>query len=176
MASLNRDVSTLASGPGAIGAPSDRISDQPKSARSGPPPREILDWAIATWNRVCGGKLSPVVKITDARRAAFLKRWREDFHEDAQAWEQFCARVAASQFLTNSERKNRADWKANFDFVIEPRNLARIVEGQWDTPPPAKPRGKFDWLDDPPDLADTDPPPEFDLEMTPDADGTYRPH
>ena len=100
-----------------------RPPDAP-AARAGPGPTAILEWAVGVWNRVCGGRLSPVVKITNARRDAFLRRWRDDFAEDAQAWERFCERVAASPFLTDAEGKNRARWRANFDFVLEPRTSA----------------------------------------------------
>ena len=92
---------------------------------------------IAAWNRICGARLSTVLKVTPARKAAFLRRFDDDFDHDLAAWERYCQRVAASPFLTNAGGNNRGDWKANFDFVLEPRNLVRIVEGEWDPPRPA---------------------------------------
>jgi hypothetical protein len=147
-----------------------RPPDAP-AARAGPGPTAILEWAVGVWNRVCGGRLSPVVKITNARRDAFLRRWRDDFAEDAQAWERFCERVAASPFLTDAEGKNRARWRANFDFVLEPRNLVRIEEGLWDRaadPEKADPWAIFDGTPG-------EPEPDYDLEMTRDEHGAFRP-
>jgi len=103
------------------------VSDRNKSVAAG----------IAAWNRICGAKLSVVLKVTPARKAVFLRRFDDDFGQDLAAWERYCQRVAASPFLTNAGGNNRGDWKANFDFVLEPRNLVRIVEGEWDPPRPA---------------------------------------
>jgi uncharacterized protein YdaU (DUF1376 family) len=168
----------LADDHGGIPPPLDGLPEA-KPGKAKPNPTEIVEWAVTTWNRVCGGKLSPVVKITPNRRDAFLRRWREDFGEDAEQWQRFCERVAASNFLTNAERKNRADWRANFDFVLEPRNLIRIVEGLWDPPPVVEKHDPWAWVDK---LNGTETvggdgtATEFDLEATPDEQGTFRPH
>lgn len=153
----------------------DRPPDE-QPAKAGPTATAILDWAVTVWNRVCGAKLTPVVKVTRNRSETFMRRWREDFHEDAEAWERYCQRVVDSPFLTNAQGKNRADWRANFDFVLAPRNFVRIEEGLWDADKAPRNRGKFAWLEDPPIVDPIDPVPEFDLEMTPDEHGTFRPN
>jgi hypothetical protein len=116
--------------------------------------------------------------MTEARRAAFLRRFEDDFGQDPAQWERYCRRIAASPFLTNASGNNRADWKANFDFVLEPRNVMRILEGEWDPARTARsnPPDKFAWLDTPTLPAEAPPEPDCDLEMRQDEHGTYRPH
>ena len=178
-----RPVVILADDPGGISPPSDRLPEEPKQpdrpAASRVSTTAIVDWAVTVWNRVCGGKLSPVVKVTKTRSETFMRRWREDFHEDAEAWERYCQRIAASPFLTDAHGKNRSRWRANFDFVLEPRNFVRIEEGLWD--PAAEPEKHDPWawvdkLNDQTGAASRGNGPDFDMEATADDEGTYRPH
>jgi uncharacterized protein YdaU (DUF1376 family) len=177
-----RPVVILADDPGGIPPPSDRLPEEPKPSDRPTTSRvsttAILDWAVTVWNRVCGGKLSPVVKVTKTRSDTFMRRWREDFHEDAEAWERYCQRIAASPFLTDANGKNRARWRANFDFVLEPRNLVRIEEGLWDPVAEPEKHDPWAWVDklNDPAAASRGAGPDFDMEATADDEGTYRPH
>lgn len=88
--------------------------------------------AVAVWNNICGPKLSCVRKVTASRQANLCRRLKADFDDDQTAWAGYCRRVAASPFLTNANGTNRGSWRADFDFVLEERNLVRIMEGTWD--------------------------------------------
>ena len=95
-------------------------------------PKQVLLEGMRVWNEACGGRLAKVTKPTDSRRDCFVRRFRDDFGENWDQWRRYCERVAASPFLTNAAGNNKSGWKADFDFVLEPRNLARISEGVWD--------------------------------------------
>lgn len=101
-------------------------------ATRSPTPASLFAEAISVWNAVCGDVLPKVAKATDARKDTFCRRFRDDFSSDWNAWTGFCRRVRSSPFLTNAEGSNRSGWKADFDFVLEPRNMAKILEGNWD--------------------------------------------
>lgn len=95
-------------------------------------PGQALAEAMRIWNEVCGARLAKVTKATDTRRDIFKRRFRDDFGEDWEAWRRYCQRISVSPFLTNETGQNKFGWKADFDFVLEPKNLAKITEGTWD--------------------------------------------
>ena len=95
-------------------------------------PSALLTSAMQIWNDVCGAHLAKVSKSTDTRRDKFARRFREDFGQDLEKWRAYCQRIAESPFLTNASGRNRAGWKADFDFVLEPSNSTKILEGVWD--------------------------------------------
>ena len=79
------------------------------------------------YNRIC--KSLPEAKAqTDKRSRAVKARWKEngksmDFFID------YFKRIEASSFLTGRSGK---DWKANFDWVMNPTNMAKVLEGNYD--------------------------------------------
>lgn len=116
--------------------PSESSTQKPESKN---PQRAVAVAGMDVWNVICGGRLTKVLKLTDKRRQRFNKAFAEDFGGDLEQWRAYCVRVNASPFLTNSHGENRSGWKADFDFVLEPRNLVRILEGVWDPPEARQP-------------------------------------
>lgn len=92
--------------------------------------------AVAVWNDICGERLGCVKKVTPARQAALSRLLKGDFEDKPENWVGYCRRVAASPFLTNADGTNRSGWHANLDFVLQERNLVRIIEGNFDGRPP----------------------------------------
>lgn len=80
--------------------------------------------------------LLPVQRITDARRKAIQARWRED--KDRQTvgwWRGYFERVRESDFLMGkcAPSQGRAtSWQADFDWLIKPTNLQKVIEGKYD--------------------------------------------
>lgn len=99
--------------------------------------REEGEKMASIWNEVCQPAGMPkVLKLHPTRVKKLTKRLEEDFGRDLDQWRTYCRRIAASPFLTG---QNDRGWQADLDWVLEPRNLAKIVEGKYDdrdAPPP----------------------------------------
>jgi hypothetical protein len=88
-------------------------------------PRGMAD----IWNEVCGDALSPVRKIDGQRAKTAAKRLKEDFNNDLEEWRAYCMRIREAPHLTGN---NDRGWTADFNWVLEPRNLTKITEGNYD--------------------------------------------
>lgn len=69
--------------------------------------------------------LSQAVKLTDKRRAAIRARLK-DF--DARTICTAISRIPESDFLTGGGDRG---WKADFDFVLQPSSLTKLIEGAY---------------------------------------------
>ena len=80
--------------------------------------------------------LLPVQRLTDARRKVLAARWREDKERQCLAWwTDYFERVRASDFLMGRcpPTQGRATaWQADFDWLLKPANLQKVVEGKYD--------------------------------------------
>lgn len=81
------------------------------------------------WNTTCGDVLSKIRSIEGARASKAIKRFRDDFDGDLEQWQAYCTRIRASGHMTGN---NKQGWQASFDWVIEPGNLNKILEGNFD--------------------------------------------
>ena len=98
-----------------------------KKEKKPPEPAKLM---VDVWNQVCvEAGLAKVLKLHTTRTRKLEKRLTEDFRGLMAEWQAFCAQIAASPFLTG---RNDRGWKADLDWVIEPRNFAKIVEGNYD--------------------------------------------
>lgn len=104
--------------------------------------------AVEIWNRICGTHLAAVSKLTDQRRAAFNRRFGEDFGSDLDRWADFCRDIVASSFLTGD---NDRAWRADFDWAMKPANMIKILEGKFanrTARPPTRHKGPAEqWAD-----------------------------
>ena len=84
---------------------------------------------LDSYNRICGSVgMRSATKLTDKRRRAIQTALKKGFD-----LESIFRKAAASPFLQgNNDRK----WVASFDWIIQPNNLLKVEEGQFD---PAKP-------------------------------------
>lgn len=72
---------------------------------------------------------------TDQRRRKLQRQLKEFCQGDLELWRQACQRVAAAPHLCG---ENDRGWTASLDWVIEPRNLTKILEGNYDARQPVE--------------------------------------
>lgn len=118
--------------------PEERVPPKPPVAKKPAPPLDLLadlppvpdavDRAVAIWNDVCAPNCGKVLRVVNGRRATFLKRFAEDFGSSVSQWEEYCLRIARSDFLTGK----KIEWQADFDWVLKPAHVTRIIEGKYD--------------------------------------------
>lgn len=78
---------------------------------------------IDLFNSIC---LSlPQVRIISDNRQKAIRRANKDIKGE---WEQFFHKIENSDFLSG----RNGQWKASFDWCIQPRNLIKILEGNYD--------------------------------------------
>lgn len=86
-----------------------------------------IDYAavVDSYNTICGGRLPKVTKLTDKRKRSIKNCLAQFTAEDLS--KAFKAAVN-TPFLTG---KNDRCWTANFDFIIKPDNIVKILEGAY---------------------------------------------
>jgi len=89
-------------------------------------PEEEIDALVTHWNEICGEKLVKVKSISKGRRVHIRARLKEHALKE---WPEIFARVARSPWLTGD---NKQGWRADFNWVITPGNLEKIMEGNYD--------------------------------------------
>ena len=79
---------------------------------------------IDEFHRIC--KSYPKVKkITDARKKTLAARWKE--YNGLETFVQLFTAAESSSFLKGSSGK----WSATFDWLINPNNMAKVLEGNY---------------------------------------------
>jgi len=94
-----------------------------------------LDDAVEAWNSLahdCG--LAKVERMNDSRRRALRVRLREC--DGLPGWAAALGKVRNSPFLLG---ENDRGWKADFDFLTQPKSFTKLMEGAYDR---AKPTAK----------------------------------
>lgn len=100
---------------------------------------------VELWNDRADMKLPRIVKLTEDRKRKARLRIRE--HPDRGFWVACINRLNASSFCLGD---NDRGWSANFDFLLQPKSLAKLVEGSFDnrakkgTPTRGEEHGLFD--------------------------------
>lgn len=92
-----------------------------REKNSAVPYQQVID----AYNQNCG-KLPKATKLTDKRRRAIRTCMAQGFTA-----EEICgafAKAAETPFLTG---QNERGWRANFDFIIKPDNMQKILEGAY---------------------------------------------
>lgn len=81
---------------------------------------------IDSYNAICGGRLPKVTKLTDKRKRSIKNCLAQGFtvNDLSRAFKA----AASTPFLTG---KNDRCWTANFDFIIKPDNIVKILEGAY---------------------------------------------
>ena len=92
-----------------------------------------IDYAavVDSYNTICGGRLPKVTKLTDKRKRSIKNCLAQFTAEDLS--KAFKA-AASTPFLIG---KNDRCWTANFDFIIKPDNIVKILEGAYGGAAPA---------------------------------------
>lgn len=101
--------------------------DKDTSVSSPKPPNLDAHEAIRIFRELCvdGGGLPDVRKLTDLRRKSLTARLRDGGLDD---WRQVCQKVSSSAFLRGEE----GGWSATFDWIVNPQNYQKILEGNYD--------------------------------------------
>lgn len=89
------------------------------------------------WNAECKSMqaVRPVSEWHADRKTACRLRWQEKLalgkyqseEQGVEYWRRLFAFIEASDFLAGRSK----DWTANFDWVLKPKNLTKIIEGQY---------------------------------------------
>ena len=114
--------------------PSTRLSEpsnkEDLSTKDSPPDAgPDVGECVEIWNSVCVPVgLKKVIRVEGPRRAKFLKRLADDFNGDPDEWRSYCERVVASDFC----RGEVSGFQATFDWALEPRNVNKVLEGNFD--------------------------------------------
>lgn len=85
------------------------------------PYQEIVD----LYHQICTS-LPKVVVLNEKRKQLLRARWKE--HPDLEFWKELFKRVENSGFLTG----RKADFRADFEWIIRPTNFIKIIEGRYD--------------------------------------------
>lgn len=88
--------------------------------------------------------LPPVRQLNPSRKTAIRQRHHEH-RKEVDFWQNYFIRVSRSLTLTG--RKPGFDWKPNFDWLVKPANMIKVLEGNYD-PVGSAPRAKFDASDE----------------------------
>ncbi|HPZ76299.1 MAG TPA: DUF4373 domain-containing protein [Thermosynergistes sp.] len=87
---------------------------------------------VALYHEILPG-LRQVRSWNATRERRLRARWREDRRRQALSWWRgYFERVKSSSFLTGK----KTDWAADFDWLIRPTNMAKVLEGKYDDSPP----------------------------------------
>lgn len=105
-------------------------------ASSVPPECELI---VQSWNVMAKATdLSLVAKLTDKRRSALRARLRSDGME---AFSLAIGRIPRCPFLLG---QNERGWTADFDFLLKPDSVTKILEGKYDGRPGKNSSGDID--------------------------------
>ena len=97
-----------------------------REKNSAVPYQQIID----SYNQNCG-KLPKATKLTEKRKRAIRSCLAQGFtvEEICEAFQ----KAASTPFLTG---ENDRCWRANFDFIIKPDNMQKIIEGVYGSADP----------------------------------------
>lgn len=69
-------------------------------------------------------------KLSKGRQA--ICRARIEEYPDESFWLAYFERAGRSEFLHGRAESARAGWRGDFDFLINPNNLVKVLEGKYD--------------------------------------------
>lgn len=92
------------------------------------PYQEIID----AYNKKLGTLMPSVRLLTETRRKAIRARWNE--HPGFEEFVSLFNKAAATPFLVGENNRN---WVANFDWLMNSQNWAKVIEGRYDGSPNA---------------------------------------
>lgn len=89
--------------------------------------RVTVDDVVEAWNELAEERgLAKVVKVTPNRKRQIQARLKE-YHPDD--WSKALGAIYRSKFLCG---ENDRGWKADFDFLLQPKSFVKLVEGSYD--------------------------------------------
>lgn len=106
-----------------------KIPPTPKGAdqkKADPVPYKKM---VDEFHELCCPPLAKIKMLSSGRKTALIKAI-EVLSGSNITWKEYCLKIANTGFLSGS---GGTSWKANFDWVLKPANLLKIVEGNYDT-------------------------------------------
>lgn len=94
------------------------------SAVKNVPCHEIVDM----YNDICSLRLPKVIKLSDARRRRIRARFSDGY--TIEDFQRLFRTACETPFLCGENSRN---WTANFDWLIEPGNMLKVLEGNYST-------------------------------------------
>mgnify|MGYP001024973130 FL=1 len=82
---------------------------------------------IDKWNKII--PTSHIKVFNEPRKRLFKSRFKSFFNESYEEWEQFLQRISKIPFLWGN---NDRGWKADFNWVLNEINYAKIIEGNYE--------------------------------------------
>ena len=99
--------------------------DKPLRGSSRAVARDTAEQMLSVWREECGDALGSPTKASDSRITKCSARLRNELEGDLENWRSVCRRIRRSAFLTEK-------WKATIDWALEPKNLLKVLEGNYD--------------------------------------------
>lgn len=87
--------------------------------------REIAEQMLGIWRAECGDLFGSPTKASDSRIKKCSARLRNDLGGDINNWRSLCVRIRQSPYFTEK-------WTPSIDWVLEPANMLKIQEGNYD--------------------------------------------
>ena len=88
------------------------------------PYHEVIDM----YNDICSLRLPKVIKVSDARRRRIKSRFADGY--TIEDFRTLFKTAVETPFLCGENSRN---WTANFDWLIEPGNMLKVLEGNYST-------------------------------------------
>lgn len=100
--------------------------------KSAPPPPDPTPYAeiVALYHEICSS-FSQLRSIGDKRKKAIAARWKE-YGNDLDTFRELFSLAEASDFLKGKNVKN---WTADFDWLLNSANMAKVLEGKYNDKP-----------------------------------------
>lgn len=95
----------------------------PRQSKDDTPYEAIL----AIYHMRCA-RMPKVIKLSDRRRRSVRKRWQEAGQNTLSFWHKYFERAGKSEFLNGAPN----GWRADFEWLINPANLLKVLEGRYD--------------------------------------------
>lgn len=86
------------------------------------PYHEVIDM----YNDICSLRLPKVIKVSDARRRRIKSRFADGY--TIEDFRTLFKTAVETPFLCGENSRN---WAANFDWLIEPGNMLKVLEGNY---------------------------------------------
>lgn len=90
---------------------------------------KYIDEMKEIYNDVLGNILPACRSISATRRRKMQAIYKRDFNQNLSEWKEYCERILRCPFLIGDNDKG---WMASFDWIIETRNLNKILEGNYE--------------------------------------------
>lgn len=95
-----------------------------------PDPDHVPHDDIVELYNTCCDRLSPCKVLSDRRKRSLRVRWREDLkRQNLDWWRKYFDYINSVDFLCGI---NDYNWSADFDFVIKPSKMIKIIEGHYE--------------------------------------------